>query len=245
MIFLYDILNSFSQLLYGPLSGLANGSNHIPVLSAFFLGVLAAASPCQLTGNIAAITLYGNQSVKERIPWIDIILYLCGKITVFTGFGLLIWYFGKDISRELTIYFPWIQKLMGPIYILIGLHLIGIIQFKWPAIKGKWDNRLIKNGKTGSFVFGVLYSLGFCPTMFVLFFVTLMPMVLSSSYGMVLPSFFGVGTAFPFLIFLFLIWYFGINGTIMNKGRSVGKKIHQFAALFLILLGISDTITYW
>ncbi|TFB18523.1 sulfite exporter TauE/SafE family protein [Filobacillus milosensis] len=242
---MYEILNSFSQLLYGPLTGLTNGFGHIPILSAFFLGVLAAASPCQLTGNIAAITLYGNRSVQERIPWFDVILYLFGKIIVFTGFGLLIWYFGKDISRELTIYFPWVQKLMGPLYILIGLHLLGKIQFKWPSFLRQRNNKFINNGKASSFLFGVMYSLGFCPTMFVLFFVTLMPMVLSSSYGMILPSLFGIGTAFPFLIFLFLIWYFGINGTIMNKGRSVGKKIHQFAALFLILLGISDTITYW
>jgi cytochrome c-type biogenesis protein len=163
---LYDILNSFSQLLYGPLTGLVNGFEHIPIIAAFFLGVLAAASPCQLTGNIAAITLYGNRSVQERIPWFDVILYLLGKITVFTGFGLLIWYFGKDISRELTIYFPWVQKLMGPIYILIGLHLIGIIQFKWSLLR-KRDNNVINNGKIGSYVFGVVYSLGFCPTMFV------------------------------------------------------------------------------
>ncbi|MEC1743317.1 sulfite exporter TauE/SafE family protein [Schinkia azotoformans] len=93
---------------------------------------------------------------------------------------------------------------------------------------------------------GVGFSLGFCPTMFILFFVTLMPIVLSTSYGVILPSIFAIGTSLPLIIAIFLIWYFGISGYNMkNKGRKVGVIIQKISGLIMIVLGILDKITYW
>ncbi|WP_405027703.1 hypothetical protein [Lentibacillus songyuanensis] len=38
---------------------IANGVKQLPLLFSFFLGVVGAVAPCQLTGNISAITIYG------------------------------------------------------------------------------------------------------------------------------------------------------------------------------------------
>lgn len=97
----------------------------------------------------------------------------------------------------------------------------------------------------GSFLLGVSFSLGFCPTMFVLFFVTLMPVVLSASYGVVLPSLFALGTSVPLFIAIFLIWYFGAGGAVMKKGRKLGWYMQKGSGVILIMLGVLDTITYW
>lgn len=93
---------------------------------------------------------------------------------------------------------------------------------------------------------GVSFTLGFCPTMFVLFFLTLMPMALSVSYGPVLPGIFALGTSIPVIISIFLIWYFELNGKLMNKkGRKLGMIVQRTAGIILLILGIVDTITYW
>lgn len=92
---------------------------------------------------------------------------------------------------------------------------------------------------------GVSFTLAFCPTMFILFFMTLMPVVLSTSYGAILPSIFGLGTSIPLLFAIFLIWYFELGGTLMKNGRKFGRVVQRVAGWLLIILGILDTLTYW
>lgn len=48
-----------------PLMDVANATKSIPLLFAFLLGIVGTLAPFQLTGNISAITLYGNQSLQK------------------------------------------------------------------------------------------------------------------------------------------------------------------------------------
>lgn len=101
-------------------------------------------------------------------------------------------------------------------------------------------------GNLGAFLMGVSFTLGFCPTMFVLFFVTLIPATLTVSYGVFLPAIFAVGTSLPLLLALFLIWYFELSGKLVKKkGRKIGVIVHKLAGMIMIILGILDTLTYW
>ena len=93
---------------------------------------------------------------------------------------------------------------------------------------------------------GVSFTLGFCPTMFVLFFLTLMPLSLSVSYGVVLPAIFAIGTSLPLILAIFLIGYFGLSGKFMKKkGRKIGLIVQRIAGMIILVLGVLDTITYW
>jgi cytochrome c-type biogenesis protein len=242
---MYDLLNSFSQLFNDPLTKLAYGTEGVPLLSALILGLLGSVSPCQLTGNIGAFALYGNRTLQKRVPWAEIVFFLLGKIVVFTGLGIVVWIVGKDLSTQLTLYFPWIRKLLGPIFILIGLFLMGIIKIKWPGVNRRGNQPKIFKGKMGSFLLGFTYSLGFCPTMFILFFITLMPMVVSSPIGVVLPSVFAIGTSLPFLFLIFLIWYYGAQGAILKASRKIGERLQLAAGILILVIGVFDTMTYW
>lgn len=183
--------------------------------------------------------------ITKKIPWLEVISFTIGKIVVFSGLGLIVWILGKEFQDALPLFFPWVRKLIGPLLILIGLFMIGLFKMNWFISLGKIPNRL-KEGKLGAFFLGVGFSLGFCPTMFILFFVTLMPIVLSTSYGMVLPSVFAIGTSLPLLIAIFLIWYFDLSGKVMKKkGRQIGSVIQKAAGVFMLILGAFDTITYW
>ncbi|MEH6940704.1 urease accessory protein UreH domain-containing protein, partial [Bacillus sp. JJ722] len=133
-----------------------------------------------------------------------------------------------------------------PILIVIGLFMLGIIKFYKSFSLGSIPERLTKQGNLGAFLMGVSFTLGFCPTMFILFFGTLIPMSLSVSYGVILPSIFAFGTSLPLILAIFLIWYFELSGKLMKKnGRKVGLVVQRVAGVIILILGIFETITYW
>ena len=111
-----------------PLIDVANATKSVPLLFAFLLGIVGTLAPCQLTGNISAITLYGNQSLQKGHTWKHILLFILGKVIAFTTLGLLVWLLGKEIQQTLTLYFPWLRKPIGPLLIIIGLILSDIIR---------------------------------------------------------------------------------------------------------------------
>ncbi|MEA3321487.1 MAG: sulfite exporter TauE/SafE family protein [Bacillota bacterium] len=242
---MYEFLNQMSNMITQPFLNLARSFESIPILFAFILGLVGAMAPCQFTGNVGAITLYGNKSLQKGLAWTDVILFTLGKVVVFSGLGLLVWFLGREFQAEMTLYFPLFRKLIGPMFILVGIVMLGIIKMKWTLNKLELPKKFFEKGKIGSFLMGVSFSLGFCPTMFVLFFLTLMPIVLSTPYGVVLPSLFALGTSLPLFLALFLIWYYGASGAIMKKGRKVGFSIQRIAGGIMVLLGVMDTITYW
>ncbi|WP_343799023.1 sulfite exporter TauE/SafE family protein [Bacillus carboniphilus] len=243
---MYELISKFSNLLSEPFLSLFNSTQSIPLLAALMLGIVGALAPCQFTANLGAITIYGNKSIQKRIPLSEVLLFILGKVVVFSGLGFAVWLLGYEFQQSLTLYFPWVRKIVGPMLILIGLFMVGLFTFKWTVTLGKIPEKFTSKGKLGAFLLGISFSLGFCPTMFVLFFVTLMPMVLSVSYGAVLPPIFALGTSIPLLLVIFLIWYFELSGkNTMKKGRKIGSIIQKVAGWILIIIGILDTLTYW
>lgn len=242
---MYQLFTEISNFLSGPFFTLVNQTEQIPLLASFLLGLVGALAPCQLTGNLGAITYYGNRSLQTKSQWIEIMFFILGKILVFTLLGLAVWLVGQSFQQILPGFFSWFRKLMGPLFILIGLSLIGLFAFNWinrfTSVLPQWTG----SGKTGSFLMGVSFSIAFCPTMFSLFFFTLMPIVLNTSYGAVLPSVFAIGTSIPLIIFAVIISYIGLNGSLLKKSRKLGSVVQKLAGYTLIIVGIFDTVTYW
>jgi len=243
---MYEFFSQISYTLSQPFLTMVNGMEGIPLLFALLLGIIGAMAPCQFTGNLGAIMVYGNKSLQNRIAWTEILFFIIGKIIVFSLFGLIVWVLGSEVKSTLSLYFPWFRKIVGPILILIGLFMLGIFKIYKTFSFGSIPEKLTKKGKLGAFLMGVSFTLGFCPTMFILFFVTLMPMSLSVSYGAVLPTIFALGTSLPLILAIFLIWYFGLSGKFMKKkGRKIGLIVQRTAGIIMIVLGVLDTITYW
>ncbi|WP_349407474.1 sulfite exporter TauE/SafE family protein [Pseudalkalibacillus sp. SCS-8] len=240
---MYELFTNITRLFYDPLINAVYNTEGIPILSALFLGILGSVAPCQLTGNIGAITIYGNRSLQKEVSWSQLFSFILGKIMVFSTLGLVVLLVGSGIEQSMTGILPWVRKMVGPLFIFIGLFMVGIIPLRWSLAFN--HSRIKTDGKSGSFLMGVLFSLGFCPTMFLLFFGMFMPIVLSTSYGMALPPVFAIGTSIPVVLILFLMWYFEINRNLLKKSRRIGSIIQKTAGVFIILIGILDTITYW
>ncbi|BCC58511.1 sulfite exporter TauE/SafE family protein [Bacillus cereus] len=238
---MFSTISEWSYQLMSPLMAAANATKSVPLLFSFLLGIVGTLAPCQLTGNISAITLYSNQSLQKEHVWKHILLFILGKIMAFTTLGLLVWFLGKEIQQILTLYFPWLRKMMGPLLILMGLLLSGIIKRRY-----FFSIKFIRNqNEVGSFLLGFFFSLAFCPTMFVLFFGTLIPLSLSFNYGYLFPTFFSIGTALPIVVLMSFISYLGLNGALLKKSRKIGNSIQRIAGFLLILIGFYDTALYW
>ncbi|HFK1404185.1 MULTISPECIES: sulfite exporter TauE/SafE family protein [Bacillus] len=238
---MFSTISEWSYQLMSPLMDAANTTKSVPLLFSFLLGIVGTLAPCQLTGNISAITLYSTQSLQKGHVWKHLLLFILGKIMAFTILGLLVWFLGKEIQQILTLYFPWLRKMMGPLLILMGLMLAGIIK-----ARNFFSIKFIREqNEVGSFLLGFFFSLAFCPTMFVLFFGTLIPLSLSYNYGYLFPTFFSIGTALPIVVLMSFISYLGLNGALLKKSRKIGNSIQRIAGFLLILIGFYDTALYW
>lgn len=244
VVVMYQEISNISRFLSEPFMSMYDGAE-APIVIAFLLGLIGAMAPCQLTGNISAITLYGNRSLQNNRHWTDVMFFIAGKITVFSGLGLLVWMVGRSFEENIIILFPLFRKLIGPFLILLGLFLLGFIKLN---IINKITSNIplrLRSGKLGSFLMGASFSIAFCPTMFVIFFVTLMPVVLASSYGLILPTVFGIGTSIPLLLVIAMISFLELNGSLLKKSKKVGMWVQRISGGILMIMGVLDTLTYW
>lgn len=242
---MYSLMSEISQIISEPITLFLNSYEHSPLIVAILLGLVGAVAPCQLTGNMSAITFYGNRTIQKDKYWGEIIFFILGKVVVFSFIGLFAWLFGQSFETKMTEYFPIFRKVIGPLMILTGLVLLGVLKFRVLNRLSAHIPMVLREGKFGSFLLGVSFSLAFCPTMFVLFFVWLMPTVISTSYGLVLPAIFGVATSIPLIILFILIEVFDTKSLIMKKSNKIGRVIQKVAGIILVIIGILDTITYW
>ncbi|NEW08606.1 sulfite exporter TauE/SafE family protein [Paenibacillus sp. SYP-B3998] len=244
---MYSFLSQLSTFITQPFINAAN--TEFALFAALFLGFVGSLAPCQISANIAAITYFGNRQAQEQLSWKETFMYLVGKMLVFIILGTLFWIFGQQLANESIYLLAFARKLLGPLLIVVGAFLLGWFSFRL-QIGVRLSNLISKQservgGTGGAFLLGVAFSLGFCPTMYVLFFGTLMPISLQSSYGVILPPIFAVGTAMPFLLFLGLTIGLNLDRTMIKHAKRWGNHIQKLAGVFLIIFGINDTITYW
>lgn len=180
---------------------------NINILSAFLLGILTSISPCPLATNITAIAYISKEVKTVRNTLINGFFYTIGRGISYTVLAILI-YFGLSSFNVSRIFQGWGDKFLGPILIIIGLIMFGLIKINF-SVKNERVERikewLATKGYLGSLLLGILFALAFCPYSGVLFFGVLIPLVLKSSEGLLLPLLFAFGTGFPVIVFSFLI----------------------------------------
>lgn len=242
---MYGWMSMVSQLITEPVTILINAFQQYPFIVAMLLGLIGAVAPCQLTGNMSAITLYGNRAIQMKNNMREISAFIFGKAFGFSLIGFLVWIVGDSFELALTRFFPIFRQMIGPIIIITGLVMLGIAKLLFLTKLTKYIPLQLRNGKSGSFMLGASFSIAFCPTMFVLFFLWLMPLVVSTSYGFVLPAVFGIATSLPLIALFAFIWLFDAKRIIMKRSMKAGRIVQRVAGVVLIIIGIADTIAFW
>ncbi|WP_129691029.1 sulfite exporter TauE/SafE family protein [Gottfriedia acidiceleris] len=217
----------------------------IPIIASFVLGIVATLAPCQISGNLSALALFSSKSLQRKTSWKEVLGFIGGKIVAFSLLGLIVWIFGREISQSFTSFFPYFRKMTSPLIIFTGLIMIGY--FKFGKVINFFPKKLknLKLNSMNSFIMGFFLSLGFCPTMFSIFFFSLIPMALSLKYGFILPVLFSLGTSIPIIIFIYFLDSFGLSGLLLKKSRKTGQAIQLIFGVLLILLGVFDFSIFW
>lgn len=245
----YTILASLNSIVSGPLSALARNTTDFPFLSPVILGILGATAPCQLTTNAAALAYLARKIDDWRYALSAALAYLLGKVAVYTLAGGTVVLLGTQVADASVPTLVLVRKLLGPLMILLGLILLGVIRSNVSFGEGLKDwlrARSSGYGARGSFALGVAFALAFCPTLFWLFFGILIPLAVTSRGGILYPGFFALGTTIPLLALVGLLLFSAASAQgYIRKMTSWGKVIQRGAAIVFVLAGINDTITYW
>ncbi len=217
-------------------------SSNIPMLSALFLGLLTAISPCPMATNITAVAYVGRRVTERKYAVITGILYTLGRMFSYSILGILIIVLGLEIPGVASFLQDFGERLLGPILIGVGLIILSLGKLsislggsRLSLIGGK----VADWGMIGGFLLGTLFSLAFCPYSAVLFFGVLIPLAFKSTGGVALPAVFAIGTGLPVLVFGTLLSA-GVArvSTWLNAVTRAEKVIRIIVSIIFIGVGI-------
>ena len=215
--------------------------SQFPVLSAFILGLMTAISPCPLATNITAIAYISKDIDKRRSIFLNGLLYTLGRLISYTALGILI-YYGASAFKVSLFFQKHFDKIIGPLLLLAGIAMMGWLNFGTSGSIGwmqRVEERFSSRKGWGSLLMGVLFALSFCPYSGVLYFGMLIPLVMSSPDGLILPPAYAVATGLPVIIIAYLLAYTvaGI-GKFYSSMKLFERWFRKTVAIIFILAGI-------
>ena len=217
-----------------------------PVVSALVLGLLTAISPCPMATNITAIGFISKDIGNRNRVFYNGLVYTLGRTAAYTLLAFIL-YLGADQFKISGIFQLYGEKIIGPLLLLIGIFMLGLIKLNFPAF-----NRITEGFKKRNkfnywnvFLLGAVFALAFCPYSGVLYFGMLIPLTVSTS-GLHLPVVFAVATGIPVILFAWLIAYTltGV-GNMYKRIKSFEYWFRKVVAILFIGIGIYYIASVW
>lgn len=216
-------------------------------LTAIVLGLMTAISPCPLATNISAIGFISRDLVNRKRVFINGLVYTFGRVISYTGLAVLL-YFGASRMNISMLFQGWGEKVLGPLLILIGLFMLGVLKIKFPGFSGLTD-KIGENGKGSywsSLLLGMIFALAFCPYSGVLYFAMLIPMTIASPSGLYLPVFYAVATGLPVIVFAWLLAFaVGNVGKLYNHVKIFELWFRRVVAVVFIGVGVYYVVVFF
>ncbi|MGD9557892.1 MAG: sulfite exporter TauE/SafE family protein, partial [Mangrovibacterium sp.] len=107
----------------------------MPWLSALVLGLMTAISPCPLATNITAVGFISKDIENRHRVFINGLLYTLGRAVTYTTIALII-FLGADQFKFSGFFQRYGEKFLGPLLIVIGLFMLGILKINVPSFGG-------------------------------------------------------------------------------------------------------------
>jgi len=175
----------------------------LPAATAVWLGILTSISPCPMATNLVAISFI-SRDVKSplRVLWTGL-LYTLGRTLTYAALGTM--FVGSLLSIpvvSLSLQY-WMNRLLGPILILVGMFLLDLLRFNFSTspMSSSLHDRAQSWGMWGAGPLGMIFALSFCPVSAALFFGSLIPLSLKAGSQVTLPVLYGLGTGLPVAVF--------------------------------------------
>ena len=215
-------------------------NSSMPWLTALLLGLMTAISPCPLATNITAIGFISKDLENRNRVFFNGLFYTFGRAVSYTLIPLII-YFGANQFKFSGFLQRYGEKIIGPLLIVIGILMLDIIRINLPGF-----GRLAEKMETrkrwryiDSALLGVIFALAFCPYSGVLYFGMLVPLTVSSPYGLYLPFIFAVATGIPVIMIAWVLAYTvsGIGG-LYKKIKAFEIWFRRIIAVVFIVIGV-------
>jgi len=220
----------------------ALGTSGIPLVAAFFIGLLMTFSPCPLATNITAIAFISKKIGDSRHTLLVGSLYSLGRMAAYIGLTALIVYAGLNIQAISFFLQEYGEKLIGPFLVIMGILMLEVVDIPLPGAHGWLQNLemyLGEKGYLGGFLLGVVFALALCPFSAVLFFGMLVPIALKTGDAIFIPAVFAIATALPVII-ISLVLVKGVNRVsgMMSTVQKIEKWIKWAVAAVFIIVGL-------
>ncbi len=183
------------------------GTVDLGAVSALWLGILTAMSPCPLATNIAAVSYIGKQYRRTSVVVLSGLAYVFGRMAAYLGLGAVLIAGILSTPRLSGFLQKSMNKILGPVLILAGMVLLDLLRFpsSGGGIGEKMREKAGKDGLLGAVLLGVLFALSFCPVSAALFFGSLIPLSVAKDSPVIYPLLFGFGTGIPVIVFAVMI----------------------------------------
>lgn len=196
--------------------------------------------------NITAIGFIGKDLANRNRVFYNGLIYTLGRTVSYTLLALVL-FFGADQFRISGVFQQYGEKIIGPLLIIIGIFMLGIIRLNFPAfnkISERFQNRSRFN-YWDVFLLGVIFALAFCPYSGVLYFGMLIPLTVSTS-GVHLPVAFAIATGIPVILFAWIIAYtISGMGNLYKRIKSFEFWFRKAVAVLFIGVGMYYLIVAW
>ncbi len=200
----------------------------VSIGSAFWLGILTSISPCPLATNIVAVSYIGKRVESPRSVLAAGLLFTLGRLITYVALAMILVSSLLAIPEVALFLQRTMNKAMGPMLILVGLLLLGVLKIPGvgPTLGDKLQHKIERYGIWGAGLLGLLFSLSFCPVSAALYFGSLIPMATEFQQPILLPVAYGIGTALPVVI-VALVLAFSVR-SISSLFNAI-SKIERFA----------------
>jgi cytochrome c-type biogenesis protein len=222
------------------------GQSPVPVIAAFFIGLMTAISPCPLATNITAIAYISKRIDNSRHTLLAGFVYTLGRMAAYIAVASVIVFFGMNIRFVALGFQHYGELLLGPFLVLCGIYLLDIFHFDRLPV-GDWFSgftsgisaRLADKGYLGAFLLGVIFALSFCPFSAVLFFAMLIPLALGAGDPVIIPAVFALATGLPVIVISYLLVKgVGKCSGIVQKIGAAEVWIRRAVAAVFIVVGV-------
>jgi hypothetical protein len=217
------------------------------IASVVWLGILTSISPCPMATNIAATTYIGRQIKSPLATVWAAIAYTLGRTAAYVLIASAI------IAGLISIPFvsnflqAHMNKILGPILFVTGLFIMELIPVTLPSfnVNASLLKKLADGGIIGAVALGSLFALAFCPVSAALFFGGVIPLSLEFQSRLMLPLFYGVGTAAPVIGFAVIIAYSArAAGLFLNRLAVFERWFRRITGVLFVLVGVYFCLKY-
>ena len=218
-------------------------SMDFPLLTAFFLGLLTALNPCQLSINISALGYIIRSEAKNQVQYtrhltLDLSLpYAVGRTITYTilGWTLMCLIGGgqniegfQQILSKAEIVLPHILIAVGLFFMYRSIH-----HHEHHGDNCHHSGQLIRrNGPLGSLILGMTLALAFCPESAIFYFGITIPMSMTNKAGILMPFIFGVAASIPVVVISWLM-----HKTV-DKAMNYSRNFETFQRVLNLVTGI-------